>query len=123
MAHFPKPFFSLKKNHWYVELDGKQINIGPDQDEAFRRYHQIMAARGTSPPAVVATTADPALSAVLDEFLSWCLGHREKRTYEATSNTSGRSSTRSPTSPCPRPNCGPSTPSGRSMPTTAGTPG
>ena len=83
MPHFPKPFFRPKKNRWYVQLDGKQVNLGPDEAEAFRRYHRIMAERGEKPPVVVTTAdADPPLVAVFDEFLSWCLTHREKRTYE-----------------------------------------
>jgi hypothetical protein len=83
MPHFPKPFFRPKKNRWYVQLDGKQVNLGPDEAEAFRRYHKIMADRGEKPPVVVTTAdADPPLVAVFDEFLSWCLTHREKRTYE-----------------------------------------
>lgn len=82
MAHFPKPFFRPKKNRWYVQLDGKHVNLGPDEAAAFRRYHEVMAERGKPAPVVV-TTADPALSSVLDEFLSWCLRHRERRTYDA----------------------------------------
>ncbi len=31
----------------------------------------------------MSTSFDPSLSAVLDEFLTWCLGHREKRTYDS----------------------------------------
>ena len=31
MPHFPKPFFRRKKDRWYVQLDGKQINLGSDR--------------------------------------------------------------------------------------------
>ena len=41
MPHFPKPFFKKGRGVWYVEIDRKQINLGPDRDEAFRRYHQL----------------------------------------------------------------------------------
>ena len=36
MPHFPKPF--LKKSHqsWYVQLDGKQLRLGPDEAAAHR---------------------------------------------------------------------------------------
>ena len=42
MPHFPKPFFKKGRGVWYVEIDRKQVNLGPDRDEAFRRYHQLM---------------------------------------------------------------------------------
>lgn len=81
MAHFPKPFWRPQKGRWYVQLDGKHINLGPDKDSAFRRYYDLMAAR-KQPTPVISTAADPALVTVLDAFLDWCLKHREKRTYE-----------------------------------------
>jgi len=81
MSHFPKPFFRPKKNRWYVQLRGKHVNLGPDREAAFRRYHELMAER-KQPIPVVSTPADPHLVTVLDAFLDWCLRHREKRTYE-----------------------------------------
>jgi hypothetical protein len=45
VPHFPKPFFKKSRKAWYVEVDRKQINLGPDQDAAFERYHQIMQDR------------------------------------------------------------------------------
>ena len=81
MAHFPKPFHRPKKNRWYVQLDGKQVNLGPDKDEAFRRYHRLMAGR-QRPAAAPPAAGGPSLLEVLDAFLDWCLRHREIRTYE-----------------------------------------
>jgi hypothetical protein len=46
MPHFPKPFFKKNRRLWYVEIDRRQHNLGPDKDEAFRQYHQLM----TRPP-------------------------------------------------------------------------
>lgn len=43
MAHFPKPYFRKGRGLFYLQIDGRQINLGPDRDEAFRRYHEIMA--------------------------------------------------------------------------------
>jgi len=43
VPHYPKPFFLAPRGLWYVQLDGHQINLGPDRDEAFRRYHDLMA--------------------------------------------------------------------------------
>ena len=42
MPHFPKPFFRPSRGLWYVQIRGKQINLGPDQDAAFQRYHDLM---------------------------------------------------------------------------------
>jgi len=44
VAHFPKPFYKKSRACWYVEIDRKQIKLGPDQAEAFRLYHELMAA-------------------------------------------------------------------------------
>jgi integrase len=81
MPHFPKPFWRPKKSRWYVQLDGKQVNLGPEKDAAFRRYYELMADRRKPVPAI-STIAAPVLVAILDAFLGWCLCHREKRTYE-----------------------------------------
>ena len=51
MAHYPKPFFRGDRGLWYVQLNGKQHNLGREKDDAFRRYHQLMQA-----PTPVAST-------------------------------------------------------------------
>lgn len=81
MPHFPKPFFRPKKNRWYVQLDGKHVNLGSDRDEAFRLYHEVMANR-KQPIPVVAPSSEPFLIEILDAFLDWCLKHRAERTHE-----------------------------------------
>lgn len=83
MGHFPKPFWRSKRGRWYVQLDGKQVNLGPDEAEAYRRYHALMAERGNPAPIVISTDSDPALVAILDEFIDWCVKHREPRTVES----------------------------------------
>lgn len=84
MAHFPKPFFRPKKNRWYVQLAGKHVNLGPDQDEAFRRYHALMTDRKSSVPAVqLSANGAPLLEDLFDDFLEWCRMHRSARTFES----------------------------------------
>ena len=39
----PKPWFRKQNQTWYVELNGKQINLGKDQEAAFAEYHHLMA--------------------------------------------------------------------------------
>ena len=38
----PKPFFRADRRQWYVQLDGKQLNLGPDRDKAFEQYYALM---------------------------------------------------------------------------------
>ena len=78
MPHYPKPFFRAPRGLWYVQIDGRQVNLGPDRDEAFRRYHDLMArGRDRSEPAT-----NDAVVSILDEFLDWCQKHRAPRTYD-----------------------------------------
>jgi hypothetical protein len=65
MAHFPKPFFKRSRGVWYVEIDRRQHNLGPDRDEAFRQYYQLMGQpreRKVSPQS---------LAAIIDAYLEW----------------------------------------------------
>jgi hypothetical protein len=80
MPHFPKPFWGPKKGRWYVQLDGKHVNLGADQADAFRRYYDLM---GKQPIPIIPTAADPPLVSVLDAFLDWCLKHQDMRIYES----------------------------------------
>jgi hypothetical protein len=45
MAHYPKPFFRARRGLWYVQIEGKQFNLGPDKDAAFKTYHGLMQQR------------------------------------------------------------------------------
>lgn len=71
MAHFAKPWFR-KGRGWFLEFNGKQVKLGDDRDEAFDRYHKMMA--GQSPTG-------NQVSSVIDGFLDWCLRHRAPGTY------------------------------------------
>lgn len=78
MTHFPKPFFRKSRKTWAVQINGKQINLGRDQEAAFRRYHELMAA-----PAEQPRVADTSLVVALcDNFLNWVKKHRSPATYE-----------------------------------------
>ena len=45
MPHYPKPFFREARGLWYVQVDGKQINLGADREAAFRQYQRPRASR------------------------------------------------------------------------------
>ena len=111
MAHFPKPFFRPVRQLWYVQLNGKQINLGADKDAAFTGYHRLMQDRAKDP---VAPPAEQRLVVViLDEFLDWCEKHRAADTYrwykdrlDSFSATIGTAITADQLRPPPRPEVG-----------------
>jgi integrase len=72
MAHFAKPWYREGRG-WFLELNGKQIKLADDRDEAFDRYHKMMA--GQSPTGTQ-------VSELLDGFLDWCSRHRAAGTYD-----------------------------------------
>ena len=78
MPKFPKPFFRTARNAWFVQVAGKQVNLGPDQDAAFRSYHKLMGRPKADPPPIRTDT----VLAVLDAFLDWCQKNKASRTYD-----------------------------------------
>ena len=63
MPHYPKPFFKPSRKTWYVQIGPRQHNLGPDRDEAFRRYHELMAEK-PQPPA---PTAGDSVLVIIEE--------------------------------------------------------
>lgn len=76
MPKYPKPWHRKSRGVWYVEIDGKQINLGPVRDEAFRKYHAMMAQ-----PRQRAVPSE-SLAVLIDLFLGWCEKHRAPDTYQ-----------------------------------------
>ena len=76
MPHFPKPFYKKARGVWYVEINRKQINLGPDEKEAFRQYHLLMGK-----PREQAVSPE-SLLAIIDAFLEWTQKNRAPDTYE-----------------------------------------
>jgi len=74
MARPHKPWFRKQTQQWYVEIDGTQHCLGPDKDEAIRRFHKLMATKPKPPPGHIAV--------ILDSFLGWTQAHRSPRTYK-----------------------------------------
>jgi integrase len=40
-----KPWFRKSTKTWYVQIDGRQVPLGKDKDEANRKYHELMSGR------------------------------------------------------------------------------
>ena len=76
---FPKPFFVKARGVWRVQIQGRQYNLGPDEAEAWNRYHELIA----RPPEV----ATDLVVGIIEGFLEWCQrrvdqGERTPRTYK-----------------------------------------
>ena len=75
MSRTPKPWWRKERRSWFVMLDGRQVNLGPDRGEAFRRFHQLM-----TQPRARKVVGDSVLG-VIDAYLDWCSKHRSADTY------------------------------------------
>ncbi len=75
MSRTPKPWWRKERRSWFVMLDGRQVNLGPDRAEAFRRFHQLM-----SQPRPKQVARECVLG-VIDGYLDWCSKHRSDDTY------------------------------------------
>ena len=42
MSRPRKPWFRKSKKRWFVEFNGKQVNLGPHKKEAFQLFHKLM---------------------------------------------------------------------------------
>jgi len=78
MARPAKPWFWKARKTWCVYHKGERVLLGPDRDEAFRQYHQIMA----KPEEKRQPVDSSAVAAVLDDFLTWTSENRAPDTYE-----------------------------------------
>lgn len=41
MARSPKPWYRRERKAWFVTIDGKRHNLGPDRKAAFKRFHEL----------------------------------------------------------------------------------
>jgi len=41
----PKPWYRKSTRSWFVQLDGRQVPLGRDKQDAHRKYHSLMAGR------------------------------------------------------------------------------
>ena len=83
--HIPKPFFRKNRNRWYVQLSGKQINLGEDRDAAFAGYYRLMT-DAQSPSSIPPEPTEPdqnlQVALLIDHFLEWVSQNRSPETYE-----------------------------------------
>ena len=80
MARPRKPWFRKSNKRWYVEINGKQVSLGPDKKEAHQRFHELMAEGET--PQAVPKGSQVSLPELVDHFLEWVQRNRATDTYE-----------------------------------------
>lgn len=75
MARRPKPWYWKERKSWYVTINGQRHNLGTEKKEAFEEFHKLMA----SPQARL---KEESVAAVLDDFQTWTIENRAKRTAD-----------------------------------------
>lgn len=70
-----KPFFKKQKKAWYVHHQGKQVHLGKDKAEAFKKWHRLVAGEEPMQPSV--KVAD-----LLGLFLDWSEEQQAEATYQ-----------------------------------------
>lgn len=76
MARSPKPWYRKDRKSWFVTIDGRRHNLGPNRKLAFQSFHEMMARPQKR------EVPSESMAATIDLFLDWALRHRAKRTYE-----------------------------------------
>ena len=69
-----KPWYRKSTKTWYVQLDGRQVPLGKDKDEAFQKYHQLMTGRRSGQTI-------HRVDELLDEFLEHIKRNQAKGSY------------------------------------------
>ena len=77
MARPAKPWYWKARKIWCIYHKGERIPLGPDRDEAFRQYHEIMA----KPEQKCQPVQWGVVAAILDDFLTWTEENRAPKTY------------------------------------------
>ncbi|HET6423750.1 MAG TPA: hypothetical protein VFG20_08715, partial [Planctomycetaceae bacterium] len=78
MPHFPKPFFRPSRGLWYIQIEGKQHNLGSGtEEEAVERAVTLKKSLREQSPVVETQS----LAALIDIFLEWVQKSRSPGTY------------------------------------------
>ncbi len=77
----PEPFWRSERNCWFVQIGKRQHRLSPDEAEAWRLYHELMARPPEERPADTATAPPTLVVEILDAFLDWASRNKAARTY------------------------------------------
>jgi integrase len=73
MARRPEPWYWKAKRCWYVQVGKKQVRLGPDEEEARRAWHRLMATEGKlSEDERRASTVPEVVDLFLDQIRATC---------------------------------------------------
>jgi len=70
----PQPWFRKSTRSWYVQMDGRQVPLGRDKEEAQRKYHSLMAGRRNG-------QSIKRVDELLDEYLEHVNRNQKPGTY------------------------------------------
>src|SRR5271157_6604859 len=74
----PEPFWRAERKCWFVQLGKRQVKLSPDETEAWRLYHELMAKPAGEPQPAVATGPSALVVEILDAFLEWTKTNQAK---------------------------------------------
>lgn len=77
MARRSEPWYREERKAWYVWHEGRQVKLAADKDEAFDKWHDLMAL------SRVTTAGDKnPFKAVAEQFLDWISRNKKPKTYK-----------------------------------------
>lgn len=68
-----KPWYWKKRKQWYVEIGGERHRLGPDKEDAMRKFHALMA----EPPVKVKVGS---VEELFVKFILFCKANRSAKT-------------------------------------------
>jgi site-specific recombinase XerD len=74
----PRPFYVKRRGRWFVQFGTKQINLGPDEAQAFAKYFKLIENRGV-------LTGEMTVDGVIELFLEHTKMTRAPTTYDVYS--------------------------------------
>jgi integrase len=77
MPRDPKPWFRKDRDAWFVTINGRRYNLGPDRDAAHDWFHKLMLTGGEEQGGGAVSVFE-----LFDDFLEWNKSQRAPNTYE-----------------------------------------
>jgi integrase len=75
MPRTPKPWWRKDRASWFVTINGKRHNLGPNRELAHQEFHRLMTQPKRECVQLQSTLA------IMDAYLDWTQRHRAPRTY------------------------------------------
>ena len=72
MGRTPKPWYWERRKEWYVTVEGTRHRLGDEEDSAFAKFYDLMAASRRK------QVTREHLVYILDKFLDWTHKNRPK---------------------------------------------